>query len=40
MDGLYKARRTFFLEIVLAAAFLSVSCAGPSTRVLRRESRV
>ena len=39
MDGLYKARRTFFLEIVLAAAFLSVSCAGPSTRVLPRESR-
>ncbi|MCI8659519.1 MAG: M28 family peptidase [Lachnospiraceae bacterium] len=39
MDGLYKARRTFFLEFILAVAFFTVSCAGPSTRVLPRESR-
>lgn len=39
MDGLHKSRRTIFLGGLLVAACLTISCAGPSTRVLPRESK-
>ncbi|NBH71139.1 Zn-dependent exopeptidase M28 [Clostridiaceae bacterium] len=38
MKFLHKSRRTIFLGAVLAAAMAAGGCAGPSTRVLPRES--
>lgn len=39
MGDSQKSRRTICLSILLTAAMLSGGCAGPSTRVLPRESR-